>query len=89
MRQQNSLYGHIIRAEADDIMKRLTINERFEPPHQEVRRSGRPRESWVWSNNSYAMKTHCNDTFDQSNETHLEMISFLAHSGTMGTRNLE
>ena len=32
MRQQNSLYGHIIRAEEDDILKRLTLNERFEPP---------------------------------------------------------
>ena len=47
MRQQNSLYGHIIRADENDIMRRITITEDFEPPKRDVLRPGRPRESWV------------------------------------------
>ena len=89
MRQQNSLYGHIIRADEEDIMRRLTSNDNFEPPKQEVRRSGRPRDSWVWSNNRYAMKIHCNDIYDQSDDSHAEMKSFLGHSRVMGTKNFE
>ena len=89
MRQQNSLYGHIIRADAGDIMRKITITESLEPPKREVLRSGRPRESWVHSNNKYAMKTHCNEEYDVSNDSHVEMLSFLAHSRVMGSRNLE
>ena len=61
MRQQNSLYSHIIRAEPSDIMRQVTITENPEPPKKSVLRSGRPCESWIWSNNSYAMRKHCND----------------------------
>ena len=89
MRQQNSLYGHIIRADEGDIMKRITITESLEPPKREVLRSGRPRESWVWSNNKYAMKTHCSEEYDLNNDTHVEMITFLAHRRVMGSRSLD
>ena len=89
MRQQNSLYGHIIRADEHDIMRRVTINERIKPPKQAVLRSGRPRESWVWSNNMYAMSTYCDDIFDQQNDSHVEIIAFLAHTEVLGTRNVE
>ena len=42
MRQQNSLYGHIIRADENDIMRNITITESLEPPKRDVLRSGRP-----------------------------------------------
>ena len=89
MRQQNSLYGHIIRADHSDIMRQVTITENLEPPKKMVLRSGRPRESWVWSNNSYAMRKHCSEIYDVREETHVEMINFLAHARILGTRNFE
>ena len=89
MRQQNSLYGHIIMADEGDIMRRITITEELEPPKRDVLRSGRPRESWVYSNNKYAMKTHCNEEYNSGNENQVEIINFLAHSRVMGSRNLE
>ena len=89
MRQQNSLYGHIIRADESDIMRRITITESLQPPKREVLRSGRPRESWVWSNNKYAMKTHCNEEYGLDSDAHVEIITFLAHSRVLGSRNLD
>ena len=35
MRQQNSLYGHIIRADEGDLMRKITITDDFEPPKRE------------------------------------------------------
>ena len=89
MRQQNPLYGHIIRADPQDIMRRVTINERLEAPKQSVLRGGRPRESWVWSNNMYAMSKHCDDMYDETDDTHAGMIAFVAYSIVLGTRNVE
>ena len=89
MRQQNSLYGHIIRADEGDLMRRITITDDFKPPKREILRSGRPRESWVYSNNKFALKTHCNEEYQVGNENQIELISFLAHSRVMGSRNLE
>ena len=88
MRQQNSLYGHIIRADEGDIMRKITITEELQPPKRDVLRSGRPRESWVYSNNKYAMKYHCNDEYDHRNDSHVEMLNFLAHSRVLGSRNM-
>ena len=90
MRQQNSLYGHIIRAEDEDIMKRVAVNQRFEPPKQAILRTGRPRESWVLKNNEYAMSTHCDgDVYEQQNDSHIELIAFLAHGKVLGAKNIE
>ena len=55
MRQQNSLYAHISRADNDDIMKNVTVNHRLEPPKQALKRSERLRGSWVWK----TMSTLC------------------------------
>ena len=89
MRQQSSLYGHIIRADAQDIMKRVTINDSLQPTKQAILRRGRPRESWVWSNILYAMSTNCEDIYEQQNDSHIELIAFHAHSRVLGTRNVE
>ena len=88
MRQQSSLYGHIIRADEGDIMRKITITEELQPPKRDVLRSGRPRESWVYSNNKYAMKYHCNDEYDARNDSHVDMLNFLAHSRVLASRNL-
>ena len=55
MNQQNKALGHIIRADEDDLMKKVTINmetmTQKEVPWQ--RRSGRPRMKWIDENCSY------------------------------------
>ena len=70
MRQQNKLFGHIVRAENLDLLKQPTIDRNFKQPHQLVRRVGQPRMGWVKENCKYALKVHDGIAFDDKSEDH-------------------
>ena len=50
MGQQGKLLGHVIRADKNDPMRMLTINDRLETPGVHWKRVGRPRLGWVKEN---------------------------------------
>ena len=88
MRQQNKLFGHIVRAENLDLLKQPTIDRDFKQPHQLVRRVGQPRMGWVKENCKYALKTHDNVMFDDRNEQHVTKIKQLAENKILGTKHV-
>ena len=50
MGQQGKLFGHVIRADANDPMRLPTINEKLETAGVHWKRVGRPRLGWVREN---------------------------------------
>ena len=84
MRQQNKLFGHIIRADDSDIMKKPAFDERLGQPHQWIRRVGKPRMGWVEENCKYAMRTHKEIGLQENNERHILQIKELANNHMLG-----
>ena len=69
MQQQNKTLGHLIKAPADDLMRRVPINEdlrQIECPWR--RRAGRPRMKWVHEDCKYAYSSLEHDVYDSGDE---------------------
>jgi hypothetical protein len=86
MNQQNKALGHIIRADEDDLMKKVTINmetmTQKEVPWQ--RRSGRPRMKWIEENCSFVHgRINELDVYDSLNMVHKHNIEGGGHKQTI------
>jgi len=74
MNQQNTLLGHVIRADPLDPMRQPTINNDLQVPGVFKKRVGRPRLNWVYENCKWVYKKQFNEDYDCNNPEHIEKL---------------
>ena len=74
MNQQNTLLGHVIRADPLDPMRQPTINNDLQVPGIFKKRVGRPRLNWVYENCKWVFKKQFNEDYDCNDPEHIERL---------------
>ena len=65
MRQQNKLFGHIIRSERFDLVRQPALDNDMKQPHQLNRRVGKPRMGWISENCKYVYSKYLQQDYDE------------------------
>ena len=74
MNQQNTLLGHVIRADPLDPMGQPTINNEFQVPGAFKKRVGKPRLNWVYEDCKWVYKKQFNEEYDSTNPEHVQRL---------------
>ena len=81
---QESLLGHVLRLDTNDLMRKVTCNEQLRRPYQQYKRTGHPRLSLYDDNIDRVynqFKEGANyETFDWENPVHVDLIKDKANA---------
>ena len=80
MKQQNKILGHIIRAPAEDLMRRPAMGRHLQQNEQLYKRAGGPRMKWVGENCRYAYRRFYDEEFSYYNPEHIRKLTELAEN---------
>ena len=80
MKQQNKILGHIIRAPAEDLMRRPAMGRHLQQNEQLYKRAGGPRMKWVGENCRYAYRSFYDEEFSYYNPEHIRKLTELAEN---------
>ena len=67
--------GHILRSDENNLMRKVTCNERLQKPEQLYKRSGQPRLNWIDDNQQRAFAgINNNEPLDIENDDHIQAL---------------
>ena len=73
-KKQQSLLGHILRANEDNLERKVTCTENALPRRAGYRRVGGPRQHWFEENMKTALLKHDAMDYESDNEDHATMV---------------
>ena len=76
LERQQTLLGHVLRMDTNDLMRQVTCDENLQRPYALRKKTGGPRLNWWDDNINRAFMNHGNGdaAFDVNNPEHVELI---------------